>query len=157
MLPKAAVKAPPLLTPNGVSVLARSSPLAVKQASGILTDCLPLPARRWNRRVASRAAFPIAMPTLPAGADCTTVSKRSAPSLLAAGGSARALAPWASRLAGPVQVTSLASCWVLIWAVATLMPGRLTVAFRSAPSAWTVAPLRSCSGKLARSAWPNSG
>jgi hypothetical protein len=100
---------------------------------------------------------PIAIVTLPAGADWTMVSKRSTASLLAAAGSASALAPCASKLAGPVQVTSLASCWVLIWAVATVMPGRLTVAFRSAPSGWTVAPLRICSGKLARSDWPNSG
>jgi hypothetical protein len=137
--------------------LARSAPLAVKQASGILTTCLPLPARRWNRPVASSAVPPIAMLTLPAGADCTMVSKRRTASLLAAAGSASAFAPCASRLAGPVQVTSLASCWVLIWAVATVMPGRLTVAFRSAPSGCTVEPLRTCSGKLARSAWPNSG
>ena len=103
-MPKAAAKAPLLVTLNGAVTLARSAPLAVKQASGMRTDWRSLPARRWNSLLASsgvpQAPLPspqaIAIVTLPAGAACTRVSKRSDPPLAMAAGSARGRLPCVS-------------------------------------------------------------
>ena len=122
-----------------------------------LDGLLPLPARRLNSAVASTVACCTASVTLPAGAAWTMVSKRSTASVLAAAGSAIGRAPRASNVAGPVQATSLASCWVFTCEVVTVMPGSAKLAFRSAPSTVLCWPLRIASGKLARSAWLKTG